>query len=286
MISLDQHHDHEPHCHNECDCCSHETSLAETEVNSATAGSMRTTLQVAGVDCAEEVSAIRRALKPLIGVRDVRVNVMSGKAIIAHDESVTPEVLIKAIDATGLKATREGEKVTDDAQQRQRQRLVSVCVSGGFTLFGLLTQGTHFASKPAVLGCFLVAIVSGGWFIAPKAIAATRRCAPDMNLLMTIAVLGAAGIGEWSEGAAVAFLFALSELLESFSVARARGAIQSLLKLSTETALLKNGNAFNEVPVEKVSVDDFIAVKSWARIPLDGTVISGASSVDQTAQRR
>ena len=62
---------------------------------------------------------------------------MSGKAIIAHDESVTPEVLIKAIGATGLKATREGEKASDDAQQRQKQRLVSVCVSGAFTLFGL-----------------------------------------------------------------------------------------------------------------------------------------------------
>ena len=148
MVSLDQHHDHEPHCHNEHECCSHETSLAETELNSSTAGRMQTTLQVAGVDCAEEVSAIRRALKPLIGVRDVRVNVMSGKAIIAHDESVTPAVLIKAIDATGLKATREGEKVTDDAQQRQKQRLVSVCVSGAFTLFGLLIQGTHFAPKP------------------------------------------------------------------------------------------------------------------------------------------
>ena len=164
---------------------------------------------------------------------------MSGKAIIAHDKSVAPEALIKAIGGAGLKATREGEKSDDDAHQAQKQRLVSVSIPGAFTFLGLLVHWTHFAPEFAALGCFLVAIISGGWFIAPKAIAAARRFAPDMNLLMTIAVLGAAGIGEWSEGAAVAFLFALSELLESFSVARARRAIQSLLKLAPETALLK-----------------------------------------------
>src|SRR6202007_3066409 len=163
----------------------------------------------------------------------------------------------------------------------QKQRAGSVCVSGAFTLFGLLMNRTHSAPQSMVLGCFLVAIISGGWFIAPKAIAAARRFAPDMNLLMTIAVLGAAGIGEWSEGAAVAFLFALSELLESFSVARARRAIQSLLKLAPQTALLKDGNRFDEVSVEQVHVGDIIAVKSGARVPLDGEIVNGNSSVDQ-----
>jgi Zn2+/Cd2+-exporting ATPase len=281
MSNHDHHHDHEPNRHDEHECCAHDTLQPETELNPSAAGSLQTTLQVAGVDCAEEVSAIRRALMPLAGVRDVRVNIMSGKASISHNESVTPEALIKAIGATGLKATCVGEEATDNAGQKQKQRLVSLGLSGAFTLVGLLIQWTHFAPKPAATGCFLVAIISGGWFIAPKAIAAARRFAPDMNLLMTIAVLGAAGIGEWSEGAAVAFLFALSELLESFSVARARQAIQSLLKLAPETALRKNGNAFAEVPVAQVSVDDIIAVKSGARIPLDGTVLTGASSVDQ-----
>jgi Cd2+/Zn2+-exporting ATPase len=281
MTNNDRHRDHEPHRHDEHECCAHDRLPPETELNPSAAGSRQTTLQVAGVDCAEEVSAIRRALMPLGGVRDVRVNIMSGKASISHNESVTPEALIKAIGATGLKATREGEKPSNDSHQRQKQRLVSVCVSGGFTLVGLLIQWTHFAPKSAAIGSFLAAIISGGWFIAPKAIAAALRFAPEMNLLMTIAVLGAAGIGEWSEGAAVAFLFALSELLESFSVARARQAIQSLLKLAPETALRKNGNAFDEVPVAQVSVDDIIAVKSGARIPSDGTVLTGASSVDQ-----
>lgn len=270
-------HDH----HYEDECCAHEVAPTEITLNASAAGNFLTTLQVAGVDCAEEVALIRGALKPLGGVREVRVNIMSGKAIIAHDETITPEVLIKVIGDTGLKAIREGEKAGDEAQQRQKQRLLSVSISGAFTLLGLLMHWTHSAPQSVALGCFFVAIISGGWFVAPKAVAAARRLAPDMNLLMTIAVLGAAGIGEWSEGAAVAFLFALSELLESFSVARARQAIQSLLKLAPETALRKNGNAFDEVPVVQVSVDDIIAVKSGARIPLDGTVLTGASSVDQ-----
>ena len=89
-----------------------------------------------------------------------------------------------------------------------------------------------------------------------------------------------------SEGVAVAFLFALSELLESFSMARARQAIQSLLSLSSETALLKNGDMLEEVPLERVRVSDIIAVNSGARVPLDGAVVSGASSVDQGANHR
>jgi Zn2+/Cd2+-exporting ATPase len=275
------HHDHKTHRHDENECCASDAAPRKIELNPSAAGNLLTTLQVAGVDCAKEVSAIQRTLKSLAGVRDVRVNIMSGKAIIAHDKSVAPEALIKAIDGVGLRATREGEKSAVDPEGKQKQRFLSVCISGAFTLLGLLIQWAHFAPKSVALACFLAAIISGGWFIAPKAIAAARRFAPDMNLLMTIAVLGAAGIGEWSEGAAVAFLFALSELLESFSVARARQAIQSLLKLSPETALLKKGDVFDEVPVEKVAVGEIIAVKSGARIPLDGAVVSGTSSVDQ-----
>ena len=126
-----------------------------------------------------------------------------------------------------------------------------------------------------------MATVAGGWFIFPKAIAAMRRLMLDMNVLMSVAVIGAAIIGEWSEAAAVTFLFGLSEYLEAFSVQRARRAIESLMKLTPETALLKRGEAFEEVPIQQVNVDDVFAVKSGARVPLDGQVISGASAVNQ-----
>ena len=81
-----------------------------------------------------------------------------------------------------------------------------------------------------------------------------RRFALDMNVLMTFAVVGALAIHQWSEGAAVTFLFALSEALEAFSLARARKAVQSLMQLTPETALLKDGADFREVPVAEVAV--------------------------------
>jgi hypothetical protein len=90
----------------------------------------------------------------------------------------------------------------------------------------------------------------------PKAIRALRHFSLDMNVLMSVAVIGAACIGEWTEAAAVVFLFALSELLEGFSVGRARRAIQSLLELTPETALVKRGDQIQEVRVEEVKVDE------------------------------
>ena len=97
------------HLH-EDECCAHEAAPTEITLNASAAGNLQTTLQVAGVDCAEEASLIQRALKPLGGVREVKVNIMSGKAIIAHDETITPEVLIKVIGEAGLKAIGKAKK--------------------------------------------------------------------------------------------------------------------------------------------------------------------------------
>jgi len=239
-----------------------------------------TTLRVAGMDCADEVAMLERALKPLPGVRDVRVNLMGGKVVIAHDATITPEQLITAIGKAGLKASLDQAESHEPADA-QRSRLISVAVSGVLTGVGLVAQWSNLAPVPVRIGLFACAIIAGGWFIFPKALGAARRRSLDMNVLMTVAVLGAAAIGEWSEGAAVVFLFALSELLESFSVARARRAIQSLMKLAPETALLKRSEQFEEVPVAEVSVGSVIAIQSGARVPLDGEVLAGTSAINQ-----
>jgi Cd2+/Zn2+-exporting ATPase len=242
----------------------------------------QTLLRVSGMDCADEVEAVNRALKPLPGVEAVQVNLMAGTVAIAHTAAVSVETLVATLGQAGLRAAlATSEAAASSPGDGQRARLMSVIVSGTFTGLGLVLQWLKVEPEWLRLGSFGIAIMAGGWFIAPKAIGAVRRVSLDMNVLMTVAVAGAVAIGEWSEGAAVVFLFALSELLEAFSLARARRAVQSLMQLSPETALLKESEAFLEVPVTEVAVGSVIAVKSGARVPLDGEVASGASAVNQ-----
>ena len=266
-------------------CCGvhdHDRPARERSVlNADAAGNVVTTLRVTGMDCADEVEALEQLFRPLKGVREVRVNLMGGKVTLFHDESVTPEQLIAAIAPTGMKAARDGASDNAAVEGAKRMRQVSVAVSGVFTGLGLLMQWMKLGPALAANIAFGIAIVAGGWFIAPKAWRAVRRLALDMNVLMTVAVAGAMAIGEFSEGAAVTFLFALSELLEAFSLARARKAVQALMQLTPETALLKKGADFREVPVAEVAVGATIAVKSGSRVPLDGVVTVGESAINQ-----
>lgn len=272
------------HQHSSCGCGHDHTEEAtgkQTVFAAGVAGSRQTTLAVSGMDCSEEIAILERVLKPLPGVRGLSVNLIAGSVTVAHDAGVLPERLITAIAPTGMTARLPGSAVTDQGDDANRLRTMLVGLSGLLTGIGLLLHWTQWGPEPLLVGVFSAAIVTGGWFIFPKAIAAARRFSPDMNLLMTIAVIGAVFIGQWSEGAAVTFLFGLSEMLESFSVQRARRAIQSLLGLAPDKALVKRGERFVETAVAEVRVGDVVAVRSGQRIPLDGVVISGTSAVNQ-----
>ena len=124
-------------------------------------------------------------------------------------------------------------------------------------------------------------MIAGAWFIVPKAIRTLKQKRFDMNVLMTVAVIGAIIIGEWAEAAAVTFLFALSELLESYSVSRGRRAIESLMELSPLTALVKRDGEVTEVDLSEVATDETIVIRSGAKVPLDGIVTAGSSSINQ-----
>jgi Cd2+/Zn2+-exporting ATPase len=279
-----QDHDHD-HCHK---CCDHnhdhsskQSAPKSIALNSESAGNLQTVLRVAGMDCADEVEALEQVFRPIKGIREVRVNLMGGKVTLLHDQTVATDKLIQLVAQAGMKAVLDGADAGDDLESAKRFRQIVVGVSGICTGVGLVLQWVKIAPDWVADIFFGVAIISGGWFVVPKAIRALKRLSLDMNVLMTVAVLGALAIHEWSEGAAVAFLFSLSELLEAFSLARARRAVQALMQLTPETALLKDGDNIHEVPVDQVSLGSTIAVKSGSRIPLDGEVISGESSVDQ-----
>ena len=253
-------------------------------LNAAVKARSHTTLRVAGMDCPDEIAAIERTLKPLAGVAGVKVNLMARTATIAHESSVTRQQLIKAIATAGLKASSMADsQATDDKLDVHsgRARLVSVIVSGVFTGVSLLLQWQNLIAPYGTIAAAVIAMLASGWLILPKAIRALRHFSLDMNVLMSVAVLGAAAIGEWMEAAAVVFLFALSELLEGFSVGRARRAIQSLLALPPSTALVNRDGQIQEMQIEEVNLDEILIIKSGARVPLDGVVTSGESAINQ-----
>ena len=164
---------------------------------------------------------------------------------------------------------------------QQRGRLVLTSTSGMALGAAMIAQ--HLAVRSDVANTlFVVAIVAGVWLVLPKAWGAIRRLQPDMNLLMTVAVVGALAIGEWFEAAAVAFLFSLSLLLESWSVGRARRAIAALMDLAPPTAwLLAADGSARQVSPQEVPVGAAFLVKPGERIPLDGKVLDGTSDVNQ-----
>ncbi|EGY25213.1 cadmium-translocating P-type ATPase [Desulfovibrio sp. A2] len=144
----------------------------------------------------------------------------------------------------------------------------------------------------ATLALWLAAAVAGAWRVLPRALHSVRTLRPDMNLLMVTAVIGAAAIGQFFEGASVAFLFAVANQLESWSVDRARSAIAALLDISPSRALLlalpgglpspSRGDAPSEVSVENVPVGSRILIRAGDRVPLDGEVAAGSSDIDQS----
>lgn len=281
----DHKHSHEHSHEHGHDCKGHAHDHAEKvpdniSLNTEVEAKQETVLKVSGMDCADEVEAIEQVFRSVKGAREIRVNLMGGTLTVKHDDTLNTEALIKFVAKAGLKASAN-TKGGDAAESGKLGRQIAVGISGVCTGIGLVLDWTHVKPELIAEGFFGVAIIAGAWFIVPKAIRAVSRFALDMNVLMTVAVTGALIVNQWSEGAAVTFLFSLSELLEAYSLARARKAVKALMKLTPETALVKKGETTEEVPVEQVEIGSIILVKSGQRIPLDGKVLKGESTVDQ-----
>lgn len=244
----------------------------------------QTTLYVKGMDCPDEIAIIERSLQHMVGVFKIQPNLMSGTVLILHEAKVTPQMLIDAVNLSGLMASEKNNEIKEQSSNRistQSKYMISVWASGLLMGIGLLMQWKNLIMPYGPIAIFAIVIVWGGRSIFSKAIQSIKILTLDMNVLMSVAVMGAVAIGEWSEGAAVVFLFSLAELLETMSIARARSAIQSLLKLTPDTAYVKRGNQFQEVKAIEVKINEVINIKSGARVPLDGEVINGNSAINQ-----
>jgi len=248
--------------------------------------------RVQGMDCAEEVGLLKRELVPLVGEDSLGFDLLNRKlSVDASDSNTTPSDIEAAIKRSGLTAVLWQDTPTAISQSfwSQHQRTILTATSGFFALPGYVVEFTATAPVSAMWltvakAFYAISILAGCGMVFPKAWRSLVLLRPDMNLLMTVAVSGAMLIGEWSEGATVAFLFSLSLLLESWSVGRARNAISKLMDLSPPMANLKlAGGEIQTVPPAEVTVGSIVVIRPGDKLPLDGNVIAGSSSVNQAS---
>lgn len=257
--------------------------------------------RIHGLDCAEEVAILKREFTPLVGNDRLAFDILRGKmSILPGTPALAAAQVRQVVARTGMRAEEWQDVQPGSADLgfwQRRGRTISTSVSGLLLLLGFgihaLTAGFIgalgseaggvSAALPALsLAAYASAILAGSWFVASRAWRAVLRLRPDMNLLMTIAVIGAATIGEWFEAAVVSFLFALSLALESWSVGRARRAVEALLAIAPDKArLLDADGVVTEVAAADVLAGSRIMVRPGDRLPLDGTVLKGQTTINQ-----
>jgi Zn2+/Cd2+-exporting ATPase len=262
----------------------------------------RLDFRIHGMDCAEEVAALKNEVGPLVGHSDnLAFDLLKGKMTVSVPSGIiSSDVIVRAVERAGMRAEiwrDDRDEGLESGLWQRRGRTILTAGSGFFTLAGLSyswasvgllaamgSEGAGITHELPLAARLLygLGIVAGGWYVFPKAWPALRRLRPDMNLLMTIAVIGAAVIGEWFEASTVSFLFGLSLALESWSVGRARRAVEALMDLTPTTVRLLEGSG-SEVVVaaSEVPIGSLFLVKPSERIPLDGDVVRGTSDVNQ-----
>jgi Cd2+/Zn2+-exporting ATPase len=238
----------------------------------------RASFIVDGMDCADEIRQIEDKLEHLPGVDRLQFDLVRRRLLV--DGSIAEGEVRRAIQLLGMRARLEGETAPSPAFWERHGRLVTAVISGvSLAVAGLLIL--RGVGDRITVPLLAISAMAGGWFIAPRGLRAARRGVLDMNFLMSIAAIGAAAIGKWGEGASAMFLFSLAQMLEVYSMDRARNAIRALMNLSPPEATVRREGREETVPVDQVLLGEVIVVRPGQRLPLDGAVVSGRSAVNQ-----
>jgi Cd2+/Zn2+-exporting ATPase len=258
------------------------------------------------MDCASCAGKVESALGAVDGVRAIETRPTTGTAVVTYDRDVTTEEgLVAAIESAGYEVTEttaEDETATGGTDGSgslwTSPRALKTWVSGVFVAIGLLFEflvpganaqlGTVLGSPLHVADAlFLVAVATGGQEILRNGYYSLRNRNLDIDLLMSIAILGALtaslAFGEalYFEAATLAFLFSVAELLERYSMDRARNSLAELMDLSPDEATVLRDGEEVAVPVDEVRVGDTVVVRPGEKIPMDGEVVDGTSAVNQ-----
>lgn len=256
--------------------------------------------KVYGLDCIEEVNIIKKALNKSVAEENMQFDLLNGKLLI-NQSDISSKEIISLIKKSGLNATSWKDHISNNQNPsfiNKHLRLITTLISGILIIFAYLfhafdhgfigafidsDNGSSTATIYISQLCYVIAILFGSWFVFPKAFSSLKRLDADMNLLMVIAIVCAAAIGQLFEAAVVSFLFSLSLVLEAWSVGNARSAITKLMDLTPDTALVYccHDKEFEEKPLAEINVGKRLLIKPGQKIALDGIIIKGDSYINQ-----
>lgn len=243
------------------------------------------------MDCANESRVIEAALRACAGVSAVRFDLLRQRVTITFDHAtLSPATLAAAIRRAGF-APRSDTPSSPRMPGSIGREWAWAGAAGALFLVAFAFANGYGPRFPGLAagylakGFFAASMLLSARFFVLRAWRALRQWQADMNVLVTLAALGALLLGDWVEAALVALLFAVAHLLEAAASAHTRKSIERFLHLMPATAerLFGDNGATETVLVQDLRVGDLLLVKPGARVPADGVVESGWSSIDQSA---
>jgi Cd2+/Zn2+-exporting ATPase len=247
----------------------------------------KTIFYIPKMDCPAEEKLIREKLRSMDSVKKLEFNLIQQELIVTHQTSDVSDIQ-QALTSLGLNVQIKNGSYTSKQLNLLQAHVTTkdwmIIILSGLLAFTaeIMAFTTRAEDSLLIIVLALASMLVGGRITFLKGLRAIRYFVLNINFLMTIAVLGAVIIGEWPEAAMVTFLFGLAETIESYSLDKARQAIQRLIEIAPDVATVQTGKGSWEVKsVQEIQLNDIVWVKPGERIPLDGIVLKGRTSVNQ-----
>ncbi|VVE45349.1 heavy metal translocating P-type ATPase [Pandoraea soli] len=239
-------------------------------------------MRIDGMDCATCATVIEHALQRLEGVEEAAVSYATENMRLEYDtQRVSRQAIVQRLQSLGY-SVREPEH--DETWFERYRELIVCAIAGTLLLAGWLVGIRRGGVVPLVsAGLMGTSMVIGGYYAMRDAWQSIRERVLDIDVLMIVAAMGAAALGQWAEGALLLVLFSLGHALEHLAMDRARHAMEALANLAPKTALVLRDGIELELPVEDLQRGDQVLVKPGQRIAADGKVLEGISAVNQAA---
>ncbi|MBM2834862.1 MAG: ATPase [Candidatus Brocadiaceae bacterium] len=238
-------------------------------------------LIVEGMDCQDEVRIIEKKLISLVGIKDFQIYLATqGVKVVCDPSLISIQQIIKSIAETGMKAFVVKEARPKIAWWKEK-RIIALSLCGIFTLTAFVLEKVGWKGIITLIFHSL-AIIIGGYYPAKMAFNALKTLTLNIRTLMVTGAVGAVTLGLWEEAAMLVFIYLLGDILEIYTVSKSRGAIRMLMELAPKEALVRRDGQEMVLPVEEVEISNVIIIRPGEKIPLDGKVLKGYSSVDQS----